>query len=197
VDDILQALAAANKPYRSVIDAPVKRLVSISVPEEQLPAPSDKAADAAPAEGAEPAAAPSTASVPPIDAKAPVAYDFRRTFTGRSSNALYDVRRATVTVVVATSMLPEVLDAIAKANFMTVVGLTIRPADAFAAADEGYMYGAAPVSEVRLSIESVWLREWTGKLMPPELQALKGTTGRMTDDPPPAPPADAAAAPKT
>ena len=197
VDDILQALAAANKPYRSVVDSPVKRLVSINVAEEALPAP---AAPGAPgAEGAAPAeAAPAAPPViPPIDAKAAVSYDFRRSFTGRSSNSLYDVRRATVNLVVATTMLPEVLDAIARQNFMTVVSVAVRPADAFAAVDDGYLYGAAPVSDVRLVIESIWLREWTGKLMPAELQAIKGTNGRTTEDPPPAAPADPAAAPST
>lgn len=197
IDDILRALAAANKPYRSVVDAPVKRLVSINVAEEALPAP---AAPGSPgAEGAAPAeAAPAPAPViPPIDPKAPVSYDFRRSFTGRSSNSLYDVRRATVNLVVATTMLPEVLDAIARQNFMTVVSVAVRPADAFAAADDGYLYGAAPVSDVRLVIESIWLREWTGKLMPAELQAIKGTNGRTTEDPPPAAPADPAAAPST
>ncbi len=197
IDDILRALAAANKPYRSVVDAPVKRLVSINVAEEPLPAP---AAPGTPApEGAPPAdAVPAPAApIPAIDPKAPVTYDFRRSFTGLSSNSLYDVRRATVNLVVATTMLPEVLDAIAKQNFMTVVSVAVRPADAFAAVDDGYVYGAAPVSDVRLVIESIWLREWTGKLMPAELQAIKGTNGHTTEDPPPAAPADPAAAPST
>lgn len=195
VDDILRALAAANKPFRSVVDAPVKRLVSINVAEEPLPAPAAAGGAASP-DGAPPAdAIPAPApAIPPIDAKAPVSYDFRKSFTGLSSNSLYDVRRATVNLVVATTMLPEVLDAIARQNFMTVTSVSVRPADAFAAVDDGYLYGAAPVSDVRLVIESVWLREWTGKLMPPELQAIKGTNGRTTEDPPPA---DPAAAPST
>ena len=67
--------------------------------------------------------------------------------------------------------------------------MDVRPTDAFEAADEGYIYGAAPVSELRLTLESVWLRPWLAKLMPRELQTLKGTDGRTTDDPAPSAPA--------
>jgi hypothetical protein len=196
VDDILRALAAANKPYRSVMDAPVKRLVSINVAEEALPAPAAPAAGGGEAPAADAAPAPA-AAIPAIDPKSAVPYDFRRSFTGLASNSLYDVRRATVNLVVATTMLPDVLDAIARQNFMTVVSVTVRPADAFAAIDDGFVYGAAPVSDVRLVIESIWLREWTGKLMPPELQAIKGTNGRTTEDPPADVPAVPDAAPST
>jgi hypothetical protein len=68
-----------------------------------------------------------------------------------------------------------------------VTGLEVRPADAFAAADEGYVYGAAPVSEIRMTVETIWMRPWLAKLMPAELQKLKGTDGRSGDEPAPAP----------
>lgn len=194
IEDILRAASAANKPYRSVVDAPVKRVLSIAVREDALPKPAAPAADAPPADGSAPAeggAAPA-AALPPIDAKAPVSYDFRKSMTGRVTNSLYDVRQASVRMVVATTAIPEVLNAIARQNLMTVVSLRVRPADAFEAAEAGFIYGAAPVSEIDLSIESVWLRPWLARLMPAELQSLKGSDGRTTDDPPPAPPADPA-----
>ena len=197
IEDVLNAIATANKPYRSVVDAPVKRVLSISVKEDILPkvvAPA--ATEEVPAEGSTPpadgaavaAAAPELA-LPPLDPKAVVAYDFAKSMTGRVSNSMYDVRFATVRLVVATSMIPEVLNAIARQNFMTVISMDVRPTDAFEAADEGYIYGAAPVSELRLTLESVWLRPWLAKLMPRELQTLKGTDGRTTDDPAPSAPA--------
>jgi hypothetical protein len=119
-----------------------------------------------------------------------VSYDFAKSMTGRVPNALYDVRFATVQLVVATERIPEVLDAIARQNLMTVVNVDLRPADAFDAADEGFIYGPRPVSQLRLTIESLWMRPWVAKLMPAELQKLKGTDGRTTDDPAPAPPAE-------
>jgi hypothetical protein len=195
IEDVLNAISSANKPYRGVVDAPVKRILSIAVREDILPkvvAPA--ATEEVPAEGSTPpadgstdpavAAAASAPALPPLDPKTAVAYDFAKSMTGRVSNSMYDVRFATVRLVVATSMIPEVLNAVARQNFMTVIAMDVRPTDAFEAADEGFIYGAAPVSEVRLTIESVWLRPWIAKLMPPELQALKGTDGRTTDDAP-------------
>jgi hypothetical protein len=190
IEDILRAAAAANKPYRSVVDAPVKRVLSIAVTEDVLPkiaAPVGEApADPGAAPAADAVAAP-PAAIPPIDVKAPVPYDFAKSMTGRVSNNLYDVRVATVRMVVASSMLPEVLNAIARQNFMTVTSLEVAAADAFAAADEGFMYGGKPVCEIKLKVESIWLRRWLAKLMPKELRDRKGTDGRTTDDPPEAP----------
>lgn len=192
IEDVLDALAAANAKSKSVADAPVKRLIALSVRDEAAPkaaAPGGEAAppaEGAPAEGA-PAAAAEAAAYPPIDLKAPVTYDFAKTITGRVSNPLYDVRLATLQVVVATERIPEVLDAIARQNLMTVVNLDVRPADAFEAADGGFIYGPRPVSELRLTIESLWMRPWIARLMPAELQKQKGTDGRTADDPPPAP----------
>jgi hypothetical protein len=71
--------------------------------------------------------------------------------------------------------------------------MSIRPADAFEAADLGFIYGPDQVSEVMMRIETVWLKSWLARLMPAELQKSKGTDGRTSDDPPPAAP-DAAPA---
>jgi hypothetical protein len=195
IEDLLRAAAAANKPYRAVGDAPVKRVLSIAVREDVLPKVAAPAAEAAADAGAEEAAgnAAPPASIPPIDLKAPVTYDFTKSITGRVSNNLYDVRVATVRMVVASSMLPEVLNAIARQNFMTVTGLEVGSADAFAAADEGFIYGAKPVCEIKLTVESIWLRPWLAKLMPRELRERKGTDGRTTDDSPAEAPAAAPA----
>lgn len=212
-EDLLRAFAAANKPYRCVLDAPVKRVISMTIfddpavsglataasaetpagPDGAAPgAPPPAEAGAAPAEGAAAAAAATT----PIDPKTAVAYNFASTFTGRVTGPLYDVRRVSVRLIVATAMLPEVLNAIGRQNFMTVTNLRLAPADAFVAADEGYIYGQAPVSEVTMTVETVWMREWMGKLMPPDLQRAKGTDGRTTDQAA-APSEGGAAAPTT
>ncbi len=191
IEDVLAALGAANAPYRTVVDAPVKRVLSIAVRDEAMPkaaAGAGAGADAPAEAPAEPlpegAAAPAAPSYPAIDPKQPVAYDFTKSITGRQANSLYDVRTATVRLVVATSMLPEVVNAISRQNFMTVTSLDVRPADAFDAADEGFIYGAQAVSEVRMTIESLWLRPWLARLMPAELQKSKGTDGKTVDDAP-------------
>ena len=57
---------------------------------------------------------------------------------------------------------------------MTVIDLKLRPANAFDAARGGFIYGIEPVSFVDLTIETVWLREWTADAMPPDLRAMLG-----------------------
>jgi hypothetical protein len=191
VEDVIRAVVAANKPYRSVVDSPVKRIVALRFLDEKsfetvaapaaAAAPGSALGGGAPAEGAvDPAAA--ATGPPPIDPKNAVPYDFVRSFTGRQTNSLYDVRKFRVTLVVATAGLPDILNAIAKENFMTVVNISMQPADAFADAAEGYIYGPDPVSMVNIDVESVWLREWMGKLMPKEMQAHRGTNGRTVDE---------------
>jgi hypothetical protein len=123
--------------------------------------------------------------VPQLDVTQEAARDYKRSFTGRATNPIYDVRTAYVTLIVETARMPELFDALAKRNFMTVLDVTVRPADAFAAARDGFIFGKAPVSEVTMTIESVWLREWTAPFMPPEVRTALGVNST--------PPADAAA----
>lgn len=193
IEDVLRALADANSRDRDVLGAPVKRVLAIIVPEEAAPKPVAPTGEELPPpeEGAPPADGMPVEGVPapafpPIDLKAPVPYDFNRTLTGRVSNSLYDVRPVTIRLVVATTRLPEVMDAIARRGFMTVTNVRVRPADAFEAADAGFIYGAEPVSEVELQVETVWLRSWLARLMPPAMQKVKGTDGRTSDDADPA-----------
>ena len=57
IEDVLNAITAANKPYRSVVDAPVKRVLSISVKEDILPkVAAPVATEEVPAEGSTPPA---------------------------------------------------------------------------------------------------------------------------------------------
>jgi hypothetical protein len=191
-EDIIRALAKANQPYRSVLEAPVKRLVGVVFRDREDLGPPPGPASGASAAGAE-GAHPEPVAIAPIDPKQPVPYAFNRTFSGRQSNPLYDVRECDVTLVVATRLLPEVLNAIARENFMTVTRLRMVPADAFADAAEGFIYGPEPVSRVTLTIESIWLREWIGRLMPKDVQMARGTDGRTVDDPPAAPAGEPAA----
>lgn len=126
---------------------------------------------AASAGGAELPAHPGDAQ---IDPAAEATIDPSISLTGRTSNNVYDVREVTCTIVVATNGLPAVMDAIAAQNFMTVLDVHVAPADAFAAAASGFIYGVEPVSTVDLRIETVWFREWTADAMPPDLRSALG-----------------------
>ena len=95
--------------------------------------------------------------------------------TGRVShenNQLYDVRTATLSLVVASARLPEVLEAIAATNFMSVVDMDVREIDPWEHLRLGYYYGDEHVVEVDLSVETVWLRSWTVQYMPETVRKL-------------------------
>jgi hypothetical protein len=136
---------------------------------------------AAPAGGSELPAHPGKAQ---IDASAEAMIDASISVTGRSSNTVYDVREVSCTLVVSTSGLPALMDAISAQNFMTVLDVRVRPANAFEAASEGFIYGVEPVSVVQLRIETVWFREWTADAMPPDLRTSLGiqSTPESTGD---------------
>ena len=196
-EDLLGAIAMANADAASVVESPVKRVVSLTVLDE-LPGTTRSSGDASgfggggiagrrglDGEGGEgggvAASVTGDDTLGPvnIDASVEAPLDFSRTFTGRKSNAVYDVRNVELVLVVATEQLPTLFDALAKRNFMTVLDLELRPADAFDAARLGYIYGTSPVSEATLLIETVWLREWTVPFMPSDARQALGIGGGM------------------
>jgi len=187
-EDLLEAFAAANEGAPSVVESAVKRVVSMRVLGELSP-PSSSGGGSSFGGGGMPGRrgvgddagsdAGETAEAGPlgevrIDPSVEAARDYSRSFTGRVSNPIYDVREVEVVLVVATEQLPKVFDAIAARNFMTVLDVALRPADPFEAARRGYIYGTAPVSEVTMLVETVWLREWTAPFMPADARAALG-----------------------
>jgi len=114
------------------------------------------------------------AGAKPADPAQEVVRDYSVSFTGRKTNPLYDVRYARVYLVVENDRIPEVLDAIGAQNFMTITDMEIWPTDPVEALEAGYVYGPDATSNVRLEIESVWLRSWTSQWMPEELKRELG-----------------------
>lgn len=163
LSDLLAAVRLANsgldgKPT-NVDQSAVKRLVSIKV------ADPEGLYEEAQAEipGTEPASA--TPGLVPLNPQLSV--------TGRgmgSWNKVYDVRRATITAIVASARVAEFIDAIERANFMTVTGLNLRPVDPYNELQQGYFHGPDHLVEATLNVESVWLREWTAHFMPEEIK---------------------------
>ena len=86
--------------------------------------------------------------------------------TGRKSNVIYDVRHAVLTAIVDYERLPELFRAINEVNFMTVLNCSVEQVDEYQALTEGYMYGSSDCVKINMVIESIWLREWTKKIMP-------------------------------
>ena len=183
--DIVGALSDANEPFESVLEAPIKRLVSLV----EFGAPvvaggsaggggSGFNAGFAPSGGR---GAGSGASTPaggkaaaPLDPAREVPLDFAYSFTGRKTNPLYDVRLIQLVLIVETARIPVVLDALSRKNFITILDAKLEAVDAFEEVGEGYFYGSAGVSKLTLDLETVWLREWTAPLMPPDLKLALG-----------------------
>lgn len=174
--DILMALHHANEKSETVLLAPVKRLLSLTINDmpvvPQYASPSSRLGGGGvmgSTGGGKTVSDNDTedaASGGLIDPSQPVAPDYSFRFTGRNSNALYDVYPIDLELIVDSTRIPEILDAIAQENFFTITDLSIRPADPFFAASEGYMYGLAPVCYLDLTVETVWLRQWTSEKMP-------------------------------
>jgi hypothetical protein len=120
--------------------------------------------------GGETAAPP---AIPPDPQKeVPLNYDV--SFTGRTSNPLYDVRIVDIQLIVDTARIPELIDALSSQNFMTVLDLKMQPADPHDALQSGFVYAPGPVSRVSLRLETIWLRSWTSQFMPREVRVALG-----------------------
>ncbi len=184
--DILSALAKCNEPYNSIVDAPLKRVVSIYVNDDPGSAASSGGGSSG-GGGSGFGTAPSgrrsksgssssgkAAKSVQVNPSREVPLDFSYSFTGRKTNPLFDVRRVDVELIVDSDKMPEVFDALAQYNFMTIINAKVEPVDLFDAIRSGYFYGSKSVSKVTLDLETVWFRAWTTEFMPPDLKAALG-----------------------
>ena len=103
-----------------------------------------------------------------------VPLDFSYSFTGRTSNPLFDVRPVELELIVDSEKMPEVFDALARYNFITILNVRVATVNLFDAIRSGYFYGSKPVSRIWLDLETVWFRAWTTEFMPPDLKAALG-----------------------
>jgi len=192
IEDILLALDQANAGAAHVLEAPVKRIISI----DRLDAPDQKrdSGGATPGGGGigggsgpflsgggsgmgsgggdtdRPNAGggqqPTPQQPQPADPTKEVVRDFSQSFTGRVTNPLFDVRLYRVHMIVESARLRSVIDNLGRQNFMTVVGLEMLPADPYESLQAGYYYGAESTVDVILDVETIWLRSWTTPFMP-------------------------------
>lgn len=163
-EDVMRAVTLANSGASSVLGAPVKRLEQVRVEPMAFTGQGQQAGAFEPTQAVQP--------------------DFSRGFTGRAGwpdrpNPLYDVRMVDVQAIVRGEAIPQIIDAFASTNLMTVVDLDIEHVpNLFDQLREGFLYTNAPTGEdlvrVRMRIETVWLREWTSALMPAPVRAALG-----------------------
>ncbi len=205
IEDLLAAVARANASAASVIDAPVKQIVAVQLADSGITGVGGVSSGAAAAppggsfgagggfggrggrRGPGGAAAGGgggggqggAASATPIDPKVEATLDFNVSLTGRQTSALYDVRYAIVKLLVDPERLPQVLDALSAQNFITVVDMSVVSTDPYDALAQGYFFGSGALAEITLTLETVWLREWTSEFMP---RAVKEALGIPVKD---------------
>lgn len=100
---------------------------------------------------------------------------------GGGASNYFDMFEVTVTGVFDAAQLPGFFEALAKTNFVTVLGVRTEPVDQLADLRAGFYYGEGPVVRATLRLESLLLREWMRPWMPPGVRQRLG----VVDEPPP------------
>ncbi len=185
--DITQAIFIANgvdKEGTSVLTSPVKRLLRVDV----LPgyvglhnvgtAPRGLSQEGGGGNrGGATAAGGTLYPIPPEGSisspDAPIADNFAISPTGKVSNAIFDVRHVNLHVVVDSTKLPQIYNAISSVNLMTVISTQLKDVDEAQAMREGYLY-TGDAMEAQFVIETIWLRDWTREYMPEETRRYLG-----------------------
>ncbi len=192
IEDILIALADANSDSTSVLTAPVKRVTELDVWQEAFGGGGQGGGSSggsggrgAGVGGPGSRSGGGGAGMPAAEAdpKKLITPNYYASFTGRQTNPFYDVREVELSLIVDTARMPEVLDALARRNFITVLDLKIEPTSVYDAVSGGYLYGAAPVSSVTLQLETLWLRTWMAQYMPEEVKYALGVPLEKPEQP--------------
>lgn len=190
--DLARVIALTNrvgKPGSNVMNAPVKRLIQVQVVPGYVgidghrggmamdgPLPPGTSYPAAmESRPALPAPAPrGKAGAAAAKPAAKLSDDFSVSPTGRRSNNLYDVRHVWLTIVIDSQRMPEFFDNLSQTNFMSVLKVQMSDVDEYKALEEGYVYGAGDAVQVTMLIETIWLRDWTSRLMPEQVRTALG-----------------------
>ena len=151
--DVARAVADANTKAPSVLEAPVKRLLSI-----QLPNP--------PMYTQQPAAAGGTAQAVPVPGvsasdSAPIPPNYAVSVSGRYSNPMYDVVQFTLFVDVDAAQVNQFIETLSKGRMMTVLGQNEWALNAETESSMGFLYGRTPVVRLQLTVETLFFRAWT------------------------------------
>ena len=162
--DIVEAIGRANHVDErafNVMVAPIKELTKIEVGTGPVGITSVGMAGG-------------TIQIPGPPNREPSQRVFSLSPSGRTSNSLYDVWHADVRMVVDIQRFAEIVDAFSSVNFMAIVGMDVIDIDEYDGLSRGKVYGLGDVVEVRLVIETIWFRQWTTQLMPPQIQVEMG-----------------------
>lgn len=172
----LSGIARANARASNVLDAPVKHLLKVEVPQSFVPIPSSGGGMPMPG-----MPAPESSTEVPIDPTAELPKDPAQP-TQRTHNPLYDPVRFRAIFRIEAGKLPAVLTDLQRDQFITVTNVaSIVAVDSTAQLGYGYNYGPNPVIEVTLEMEMLFLRKWLVQLMPPAVRAALLNAGQTPE----------------
>ncbi|HEY1685865.1 MAG TPA: hypothetical protein VGG19_13960 [Tepidisphaeraceae bacterium] len=160
-DDVANAIIRTNGSFKSVIEAPAKRLIKVLVDQRPYIVPA------------------SYQPGPPTDTndQTQVPKDISVSPTGRECNSMYDVVHFDIVINVEATKIPMFLDELNDGQFITILKCDVKTVDAGMDKTLGYIYGTQSVAQLHLVCEEVFLRDWCRKLMPKEVAAnLMGTS---------------------
>jgi hypothetical protein len=176
LQDLLAAITKANTGLggerTEVEQSAVKRILSIGI--EELPIFASNNQGRGEDEGQ------SQGPLPTLDAETGrIPLDPSISVTGRLSsttNQLYDVRRARISMIVASEKLPAIINAFHSTSLMTVTDVDLESIDVWEHMRNGYAYGNEHVVKASMEVEILLLRSWTVPLMPESIRMILGVT---------------------
>ena len=104
--------------------------------------------------------------------------DYSKSITGRVTNDAFDVILVDLDMIVATGRIDEVLSGFTIPVVISVLDVEVAQADAFAAMKAGEYLGEGAVTRLTVTLETLWLRDWSGELMPNEARTKIGMAAR-------------------
>ena len=108
-------------------------------------------------------------AVPPAGTR-----DYSRSVSGRVTNAVFDVVLVDLDMTVTTSRIDEILEGLTIPVVMSILDVEVHRSDPYEALSRGEYVGEAGVSRLIVTLETLWLRDWSGDLMPNEARAKIG-----------------------
>ena len=151
---------------QGVLDAPIKRLVSIRFPQLYNMSSANGAPGAPPAAGAP--AATDAPAVPPMPT-AKIAVDYKVNPLGQVSNDFYDVLPFQLTIVCEADEVPRVLTDLSRRRYIMYRAVDVQSLDSAIPLIQGFMYGSKPVVQLTLQGQYLMLRKFIGPYMPPDV----------------------------
>jgi hypothetical protein len=152
-EDVATGVAYANAAAHNVTDSPVKQILDVGVKKDS---PYVMSGD--------PSAGNDTTAITPVLDASP---------SGHVCNGMYDTVQFNVSLDVDASRIADVLGALERSQFITVLSTQVNAVDSSEKALQHYIYGKAPIVHLDLVCEELMLHDWVAKYQPADSSPAK------------------------